>query len=53
MLDKMKETRLLEFSRGFQVISLKVKECYQMLAEGGDAELELVNTMDPFMDGIK
>lgn len=52
-LDKLKETRQSEFNRGFQVISHKVKECYQMLAEGGDAELELINTMDPFIDGVK
>ncbi len=31
-----------EFMAGFGVISLKLKEMYQMLTLGGDAELELV-----------
>lgn len=53
VLEEFRKTRLTEFMKGFSVISMKVKECYQMLAEGGDAELELVNTMDPFLDGIR
>lgn len=53
VLEEFRKTRLTEFMKGFSVISQKVKECYQMLAEGGDAELELANTMDPFLDGIR
>lgn len=53
VLEEFRKTRLTEFMKGFSVISMKVKECYQMLAEGGDAELELANTMDPFLDGIR
>jgi structural maintenance of chromosome 4 len=34
------------------VISLKLKEMYQMITLGGDAELELVDTCDPFAEGI-
>lgn len=52
-LEEFRKTRLTEFMKGFSVISQKVKECYQMLADGGDAELELVNTLDPFLDGIR
>src|SRR6185437_4926039 len=37
---------------GFSVISLKLKEMYQMLTLGGDAELELVDSLDPFAEGI-
>jgi structural maintenance of chromosome 4 len=37
---------------GFNVISQKLREIYQMLTNGGDAELELVDTMDPFSEGV-
>jgi len=37
---------------GFSVISMKLKEMYQMITLGGDAELELVDTLDPFSEGI-
>lgn len=30
--------------------SLKLKEMYQMITLGGDAELELVDTLDPFSE---
>lgn len=33
---------------GFNVITHKLKEMYQMLTLGGDAELELVDNLDPF-----
>ncbi len=35
---------------GFHVISLKLKEMYQMITLGGDAELELVDSLDPFTE---
>jgi structural maintenance of chromosome 4 len=35
---------------GFNTISLKLKEMYQMITLGGDAELELVDTLDPFAE---
>jgi len=31
---------------------LKLKEMYQMITLGGDAELELVDSLDPFSEGI-
>lgn len=37
---------------GFNLISLKLKEMYQMITLGGNAELELVDSMDPFSEGI-
>jgi structural maintenance of chromosome 4 len=37
---------------GFGVISLKLKEMYQMITLGGDAELELLDSLDPFSEGI-
>ncbi|GAB4831650.1 hypothetical protein Ancab_005662 [Ancistrocladus abbreviatus] len=41
-LDSIAE--LDEFMAGFSVISLKLKEMYQMITLGGDAELELVDS---------
>jgi structural maintenance of chromosome 4 len=40
------------FMEGFGVITLKLKEMYQMITLGGDAELELVDSLDPFSEGI-
>ena len=50
--DAMCRARLTEFLAGFSVISLKLKEIYQMITLGGDAELELVDSLDPFSEGI-
>ena len=50
--DKLKQKRLNEFMDGFNIISLKLKEMYQMITLGGDAELELVDSLDPFSEGI-
>ena len=44
--------RLDEFMNGFNKITMKLKEMYQMVTLGGDAELELVDTLDPFSEGI-
>lgn len=49
-LDTLKRARLEEFMAGFNVISLKLKEMYQMITLGGDAELELVDSLDPFAE---
>ena len=40
------------FMDGFGKITLKLKEMYQMITLGGDAELELVDSLDPFSEGI-
>ena len=50
--DALRQTRLDEFMSGFNVISLRLKEMYQMITLGGDAELELVDSLDPFSEGI-
>ena len=50
--DELRKKRLDEFMAGFNVISLRLKEMYQMITLGGDAELELVDSMDPFAEGI-
>ena len=46
----MKKRRLDDFMAGFTVISMKLKEMYQMITLGGDAELELVDSLDPFSE---
>jgi structural maintenance of chromosome 4 len=50
--DTLRATRLDEFMSGFNVISMRLKEMYQMITLGGDAELELVDSLDPFAEGI-
>jgi structural maintenance of chromosome 4 len=68
--DGLRKQRLDEFMSGFNLISLKLKEMYQvrglrpfrahdltsallqMITLGGNAELELVDSLDPFSEGI-
>ncbi|XP_034707420.1 structural maintenance of chromosomes protein 4 [Vitis riparia] len=50
--DEWKKRRMDEFMAGFHTISLKLKEMYQMITLGGDAELELVDSLDPFSEGV-
>ncbi|XP_065854959.1 structural maintenance of chromosomes protein 4-like [Euphorbia lathyris] len=50
--DEWRKKRLDEFMAGFNTISLKLKEMYQMIMLGGDAELELVDSLDPFSEGV-
>ena len=50
--DDLRKRRLAEFMAGFGQITNKLKEMYQMITLGGDAELELVDSLDPFSEGI-
>jgi len=50
--DELRRRRLDEFMAGFSVITTRLKEMYQMITLGGDAELELVDSLDPFSEGI-
>jgi structural maintenance of chromosome 4 len=50
--DMVRKNRFNEFMRGFSTITSKLKEMYQMITLGGDAELELVDSLDPFSEGI-
>jgi structural maintenance of chromosome 4 len=50
--DDLRKKRLDMFMEGFSIITLKLKEMYQMITLGGDAELELVDSLDPFAEGI-
>lgn len=50
--EDLKKRRLDEFMEGFNTISTSLKEMYQMITMGGNAELELVDSLDPFSEGI-
>ncbi|ODV89427.1 hypothetical protein CANCADRAFT_28590 [Tortispora caseinolytica NRRL Y-17796] len=50
--EDLKSTRLTEFMAGFEAISDKLKEMYQMITLGGMAELDLVDSLNPFSEGI-
>ena len=50
--DDLRRLRLEGFMEGFSIISMRLKEMYQMMTMGGNAELELVDSLDPFSEGI-
>eukprot|EP00041_Stephanoeca_diplocostata_P037900 m.1458495 g.1458495 ORF g.1458495 m.1458495 type:complete len:1290 (+) comp25122_c0_seq1:152-4021(+) len=50
--EELRKKRLDCFFAGFKVISTKLKEMYQMITLGGDAELEYVDNINPFSEGI-
>jgi len=37
---------------GFIFISARVKEMYRLITNGGDAELEIKDSLDPFAEGV-
>ncbi|GAA6021135.1 hypothetical protein JCM11491_005650 [Sporobolomyces phaffii] len=49
---ELRNQRLVQFMKGFGIISNKLKEMYQMITLGGNAELELYDSADPFSEGI-
>jgi len=49
--EDLRKRRLDEFMEGFSIISMKLREMYQMITLGGDAELELNDRLDPFSEG--
>lgn len=51
-LEGIKRKRYDEFMEGFKIISMTLKEMYQMITLGGNAELELVDSLDPFSEGV-
>ena len=50
----LKGKRQSEFMSGLGVIVKRLKEVYQMITvdKDGDAKLELVDSMDPFSEGV-
>lgn len=51
--DLIRTKRREEFDIGFNIIRKKLKEMYQMITLGGDAALEVVDSFDPFSEGIQ
>jgi structural maintenance of chromosome 4 len=52
-LSDLTQQRFTVFDTGFRAIAAKVKETYQILTLGGDAELEYVDKLDPWGQGIQ
>ncbi|CAG9533819.1 unnamed protein product [Cercopithifilaria johnstoni] len=50
--EHLKKQRMNEFMDGFTRIGLALKEMYQMITLGGDASLDLVDSLDPFSEGV-
>lgn len=53
MYDAVTNKRKEEFLKGFNTIRLKLKEMYQTITLGGDANFELVDSFDPFNEGVQ
>ncbi|CAG9859333.1 unnamed protein product [Phyllotreta striolata] len=53
VFDDLKSRRKDEFMKGFNIIRMKLKEMYQMITLGGDADFELIDNYDPFHEGIQ
>ena len=51
-LTDLRSLRLTQFMTGFTTISQHLKQMYQLITLGGNAELELVDSLDPFSEGI-
>ena len=52
LMQTHKQKRHDDFIEGFQFISNRVREMYQLITNGGDAELEVKDSLDPFAEGI-
>ncbi|EUD68215.1 structural maintenance-chromosome 4 [Plasmodium inui San Antonio 1] len=50
--DNLCNKRRKEFLLAFNIIAAKLKEMYQMIAIGGDAELEIIDSSEIFNEGI-
>ena len=49
----LRNKRIKEFLIGFEIISKKLKETYSFLTKGGDADIELIDSLDPYSEGIE
>eukprot|EP00922_Rhytidocystis_sp_ex-Travisia-forbesii_P021756 GHVS01031858.1.p1 GENE.GHVS01031858.1~~GHVS01031858.1.p1 ORF type:complete len:808 (+),score=212.53 GHVS01031858.1:38-2461(+) len=52
VLDQLVDQRTTMFMVGFKQVARNLKEMYQIITQRGDAELELVDSTDPFTEGI-
>lgn len=53
LFDKLRDQRKQEFMEGYNIIRMKLKEMYQMITLEGDADFELVDSFDPFTEGVQ
>lgn len=51
--EALRTRRKDEFKAGFDIITARLKEMYQMITMGGNAELEYEDTLDAFTEGIR
>ena len=51
-LESVKKQRFDKFMNALTEISFKLKEMYHLITQGGVAELELVDTLNPFTEGV-
>lgn len=51
-LERLKEERLLRFTEGFDSINGHMKNIFSEITFGGNAELELVDNLNPFQEGV-
>lgn len=50
--DLLKEKRQIQFKEGFDEIARHVKQIYRLITNGGDADLETIDQLDPFSEGV-
>ena len=50
--DELKKKRCEDFKDGFQLIADHVKQIYRLITNGGDAEMETIDQLDPFSEGV-
>jgi structural maintenance of chromosome 4 len=51
-LETVKKKKYDKFMKGFNIIKSKLKEMYRFITGEGDAELDLKDTLDPFIEGV-
>lgn len=52
-IENLKNKRLDVFTLGLTQVNIYIKEIYKKLTFGGNAELETIDYLDPFSDGIR
>merc|ERR1711920_514551 len=53
LLEQLKDQRKERFMTAFREINRELKTMYRTLTVGGDAELSLVDRLDPFVEGVE
>ena len=50
--ESLRSRRLDMFKDGFTLIANHVKQIYRLITNGGDADLETIDQLDPFSEGV-